>query len=49
MSTDTLEQAGVYFGTNTGQVYASADNGESWRRITSDLPPVSSVSAAVLE
>ena len=49
MSTDTLSPAGVYFGTNTGQVYASADDGESWRRITADLPPVSSVSAVVLD
>jgi photosystem II stability/assembly factor-like uncharacterized protein len=49
MSTDSLSPAGVYFGTNTGQVYASADDGESWRRITADLPPVSSVSAAVMD
>ena len=32
-----------------GQLYASTDEGESWRRITPDLPPISSVSAAVLE
>jgi hypothetical protein len=49
MCTDGFEEAGVYFGTNTGHVYASADSGESWRRITADLPPVSSVSAAVLD
>jgi photosystem II stability/assembly factor-like uncharacterized protein len=49
MSTDSLSPAGVYFGTNTGQVYASADDGESWRRITADLPPVSSVSAIVID
>jgi photosystem II stability/assembly factor-like uncharacterized protein len=49
MSTDSLSPAGVYFGTNTGHVYASADDGESWRRITADLPPVSSVSAVVLD
>jgi photosystem II stability/assembly factor-like uncharacterized protein len=49
MSTDSLDEAGVYFGTNTGQVYASADAGETWRRITPDLPPVSSVSATVLD
>jgi photosystem II stability/assembly factor-like uncharacterized protein len=48
MSTDSLDEAGVYFGTNTGQVYGSANNGDSWRRITSDLPPISSVSAVVL-
>ena len=49
MSADTLPQAGIYFGTNTGQLFASTDEGESWRRITPDLPPISSVSAAVLE
>jgi len=49
MSTDSLQPAGVYFGTNTGQIYASADDGDSWRRITADLPPVSSVSACVLD
>jgi photosystem II stability/assembly factor-like uncharacterized protein len=49
MCTDGFDEAGVYFGTNTGQVYGSADNGETWRRITADLPPVSSVSAAVLD
>ena len=48
MCTDGFENAGVYFGTNTGQVYASANNGDSWRRITSDLPPVSSISATLL-
>ena len=48
MSTDSLDNAGVYFGTNTGQVYASTDNGDTWRNITTDLPPVSSVSASVL-
>jgi len=49
MCTDSLDEAGVYFGTNTGHLYASADNGETWRRITADLPPVSSISAAVLD
>ena len=46
---DSLDPAGVYFGTNTGRVYASADEGESWQRLTVDLPPISSVHAAVLE
>jgi photosystem II stability/assembly factor-like uncharacterized protein len=48
MATDSLDRAGIYFGTNTGQVYASADEGDSWRLVTANLPPVSSVSAAVL-
>jgi photosystem II stability/assembly factor-like uncharacterized protein len=48
MTNDNLDPAGIYFGTNTGQLYASADDGDSWRRITADLPPITSVSAAVL-
>jgi hypothetical protein len=48
MTTDTMDPAGVYFGTNTGHFYASIDEGTTWRRVTSDLPPVSSVSATVM-
>jgi hypothetical protein len=48
MTTDNLDRAGVYFGTNTGQVYASNDDGDSWRLVTANLPPVSSLHAAVL-
>lgn len=43
MCTDSFDPAGIYFGTNTGQVYVSADEGGHWRRICSDLPPVSSL------
>ena len=49
MCVDTLAPAGVYFGTNTGQLYASADEGETWRQITPNLPPITSLSAFVLE
>jgi len=45
MSVDTLDPCGVYFGTTGGQVYASADNGDSWTAIVRDLPPVLSVEA----
>jgi len=34
--------------SNTGQLYASNDDGDSWRLITSNLPPITSVEAAVL-
>ena len=30
MATDRLEPAGIYFGTNTGALFASADEGDSW-------------------
>ena len=45
---DTLDPAGIYFGTNTGQLWASRDDGDSWNLITHDLPPIMSVAAYVL-
>ena len=39
---------GLYFGTSTGQVFASADEGESWNEIASYLPAISSVEVAVI-
>lgn len=47
-SVDTLDPCGLYFGTTGGQVYASADDGDSWMPIVSDLPRVMSVEAQVL-
>ena len=38
MAIDSYEVPGVYFGTSTGQLFASADEGESWREIASYLP-----------
>ncbi len=43
MTTDSLEPAGVYFGTTSGELYASADEGESWRCIVRHLPTTTSV------
>jgi photosystem II stability/assembly factor-like uncharacterized protein len=49
MSTDTLDPCGVYFGTTGGQVYASADAGDSWTAIVRDLPAVLSVEAQLID
>jgi photosystem II stability/assembly factor-like uncharacterized protein len=49
MSVDTLDPCGIYFGTTGGQVYGSADGGESWTSIVRDLPAVLSVEAQVLK
>jgi hypothetical protein len=46
---DTHDPAGLYFGTRGGQLYASNDEGESWRMLAEFLPPVLSVKAAVIE
>ncbi len=48
MSSDTLNPCGVYVGTGTGQIFASADGGRRWKLIADFLPPVMSVSAAVV-
>jgi hypothetical protein len=49
MSVDSLEPCGIYFGTTGGQVYASADGGDSWKPIVRDLPAVLSVEVQTLE
>jgi len=49
MAVDSLDSCGVYFGTSGGQVYASADAGDSWAAIVRDLPPVLSVEVQTLK
>ncbi len=48
MAVDTLEDCGVYFGTTGGQVYASANGGDTWEAIVRDLPAVLSVEVQTL-
>lgn len=43
MAGDELEPAGLYFGTNSGSVFGSTDEGESWSEIARHLPTVLSV------
>jgi len=43
MAVDSLDACGVYFGTTGGQVYCSADAGNTWNPIVRDLPAVLSV------
>jgi photosystem II stability/assembly factor-like uncharacterized protein len=48
MAVDSLDKCGIYFGTTGGQVYASADAGDTWNAIVRDLPPVLSVEVQTL-
>ena len=48
MAVDQLEKCGVYFGTTGGQVYCSADSGDTWSTIAKDLPAVLSVEVQTL-
>ena len=49
MAVDRLDPVGVYFGTSTGQVYGSADEGLTWALLADNLPPVWSVEAMVVD
>jgi hypothetical protein len=48
MAVDSLDKCGIYFGTSGGQVYVSADAGDSWNPIVRDLPAVLSVEVQTL-
>ena len=48
MAVDALDSCGVYFGTTGGQVYASANSGDTWAPIVRDLPSVLSVEVQTL-
>ena len=49
MTIDTHDVPGLYFGTSTGQVFASADEGASWNQIADYLPGITSIETAVIE
>jgi photosystem II stability/assembly factor-like uncharacterized protein len=48
MAVDRLDPVGVYFGTSTGQLYGSVDEGRSWSLIADNLPAIWSVEAGVV-
>jgi photosystem II stability/assembly factor-like uncharacterized protein len=49
LATDPLDPAGVYFGTTSGSLFASADEGESWKDIAHYLPAILSVETLVID
>lgn len=48
MAVDALQPAGLYIGTNTGQLFHSADEGDSWRQASALFPSINSVGTATL-
>ena len=48
MTVDTLDPAGVYFGTRSGKLYGSADGGASWTLMAEGLPPIVCVKTAIV-
>jgi hypothetical protein len=49
MAVDSLDSCGIYFGTTGGQVYVSADSGDSWQAVAEHLPAVLSVEVQTIE
>jgi photosystem II stability/assembly factor-like uncharacterized protein len=49
MAIDRRDTPGLYFGTSTGQLYASADEGESWNQIGGLFPGITSVTYATID
>ncbi len=47
MAADQLSPGGIYFGTTSGELFATNDLGESWHKIASGLPRILSVEAYV--
>jgi photosystem II stability/assembly factor-like uncharacterized protein len=48
MATDSFADAGIYIGTDTGQLFYSRDAGDNWDLLADFLPPIQSVEAAVV-
>lgn len=48
LCTDSLDPAGVYFGTRSGKVYGSRDDGDAWKLLIEGLPAVTCVKTAVI-
>ena len=46
MCVDANDPVGVYFGTTSGEIWASADEGESWTCVVAHLPEIYSVETA---
>lgn len=48
MATDSLDPAGIYFGTRSGNLYGSTDEGKTWDKILEGLPSIVCVRAALI-
>ncbi len=48
LSTDSMEEAGIYFGTRSGKVFGSNNDGSTWREVADGLPPVVCVRAVTV-
>jgi len=48
LTADSFDSAGVYFGTRSGKLFGSSDNGDNWMEIAGGLPSIVCVKSAVV-
>jgi hypothetical protein len=46
MTTDAAAKVGIYFGTTSGELWGSRDEGETWRCLAAHLPHIYAVEVA---
>jgi serine/threonine protein kinase len=49
MTADSFDLVGIYFGTRSGQLFSSRDEGRTWTKILEGLPSIVCVRSAVVE
>ena len=49
MTVDSCDPTGIYFGTRSGQLYGSRDEGKSWNKIHDGLPAIVCLRSAIIE
>jgi photosystem II stability/assembly factor-like uncharacterized protein len=47
LAVDSLDPAGIYFGTSSGQLFGSADEGKTWQQLPGQYPRILNVKAVV--
>lgn len=48
MVSDTLDPMGLYFGTRSGQLFSSLDEGRSWEKVVEGFPSIVCVRSAIV-
>jgi serine/threonine protein kinase len=49
MTVDSFDPVGIYFGTRSGQLFGSLDEGKTWQKILEGLPSIVCVRTALIE
>ena len=48
LTTDSLNNVGLYFGTTSGSIWMSDNEGNSWRQIAINLPRILAIQTGII-